>query len=377
VYNVYQHWDKLKVCVVGKTYPPEFYSFIKNPKLRNLFEKIASETEEDLQNLTSILHKFDVKTIRPNVPSVDIISHIKNGETIPPPISMVPRDQMIMIGDKFFFFPYDYITKKALKTKVDESLTFYEDVENLKQFQNKINCWEPIFNELQSVGNTIIDKSDDNILSYLTVNGIMRCGKDLYFGLYNDKTLINASKILVKKYLKNHRSHNVPLEGHLDGWFMPIVPGLLLSAYKDVKYDVTFPNWETVYIPEDQSRFATKRWWRKLKAKNKGKWWIKDYEHDDELISFVETWLTDWVGYVEETVFDVNVLMIDEKNVICNNYNKVVFDAFERYGVTPHICNLRHRFFWDGGLHCCTLDLHREGTMVDYFPSRDGSSINS
>ena len=36
----------------------------------------------------------------------------------------------------------------------------------------------------------------------------------------------------------------------------------------------------------------------------------------------------------------------------------------------PHILNLRHRYFWDGGIHCSTLDLDREGTIQDYFPSR-------
>ena len=30
----------------------------------------------------------------------------------------------------------------------------------------------------------------------------------------------------------------------------------------------------------------------------------------------------------------------------------------------------RHRYFWDGGLHCITLDLVREGEQQDYFPDR-------
>ena len=48
-WNVYQHWDPLKVCVVGRSYPPEFYSWIQKPAVRSLFEKIAIETEEDYQ----------------------------------------------------------------------------------------------------------------------------------------------------------------------------------------------------------------------------------------------------------------------------------------------------------------------------------------
>jgi hypothetical protein len=64
------------------------------------------------------------------------------------------------------------------------------------------------------------------------------------------------------------------------------------------------------------------------------------------------------------------MLVIDEKNVVCNNYNKKVFETFDRFGITPHIVNFRHRYFWDGGLHCITSDLHREGAIKDYFPER-------
>ena len=103
----------------------------------------------------------------------------------------------------------------------------------------------------------------------------------------------------------------------------------------------------------------------KLKHKNAGKWWVPSEELNDDFTDFVESWLDHWVGYVEETVFDVNMLVIDKKNVVCNNYNKAVFDAFERYGITPHIINFRHRYFWDGGLHCITSDLDRKGVMED------------
>ena len=51
LHSVYQHWDPLKVCVVGKSYPPEFYSWIKVPSTRKVFEKLAVETEEDYQNI--------------------------------------------------------------------------------------------------------------------------------------------------------------------------------------------------------------------------------------------------------------------------------------------------------------------------------------
>ena len=45
MYSVYQHWDPLRVCIVGKSYSPEFYHFIKNDRIRVVFERIARETE--------------------------------------------------------------------------------------------------------------------------------------------------------------------------------------------------------------------------------------------------------------------------------------------------------------------------------------------
>jgi hypothetical protein len=54
-YSVYQHWDPLKVCLVGRTYPPEFYKWIQNKDTRQRFETLSQETEEDYQRLISLL----------------------------------------------------------------------------------------------------------------------------------------------------------------------------------------------------------------------------------------------------------------------------------------------------------------------------------
>ena len=73
---------------------------------------------------------------------------------------------------------------------------------------------------------------------------------------------------------------------------------------------------------------------------------------------------------MEESHFDINMLVVDQHNVICDNYNKQIFDAFERHKINPHIVAQRHKNFWDGGLSCNTVELHREGTIQDFFPER-------
>jgi hypothetical protein len=104
-----------------------------------------------------------------------------------------------------------------------------------------------------------------------------------------------------------------------------------------------------------------------MKQKVGGKWWIQGEEDNNQLIGYVESWLKDWVGYCEETVFEVNMLSINDQCVIVNNYNKQVFDFLKKHHIEPIICEQRHRLFWDGGVHCLTQDLYREGGQEDYF----------
>lgn len=84
---------------------------------------------------------------------------------------------------------------------------------------------------------------------------------------------------------------------------------------------------------------------------------------------FVRTWLTDWIGYVDETYFDVNVLSLGPDRVLMNGYNRELFARIERYGIEPIPVDFRHRIFWDGGVHCITLDIRRTGACEDYFGS--------
>jgi hypothetical protein len=100
MYSVYQHWDPLQKTLVGRTYPPEFYSWIENKETRNRFEKLAEETEEDYQKLIGLLeNKFGVEVYRPEFPE-DLSSLYIDGKWVQPPTA--PRDYFLMIHNKFW-----------------------------------------------------------------------------------------------------------------------------------------------------------------------------------------------------------------------------------------------------------------------------------
>ena len=325
--NVYQHWDPLRVCVVGRSYPPEFYSWISVPRVRELFERIAIETEEDYQSIISKLTEFGVSVLRPDLPQ----EPFQQGRYVNPP--MAPRDVMAMIGNQF-----------------------YDHTQSEYQQYSKIIEW--------------IKQQGNDILTDRGIHGAMVApiGRDLFFGTDHYSQNRELLKDNLSKEFPNNRVHVINTGGHSDATYCPVCPGLIISLYDVPTYADTYPGWEVVYLP-NQSWDAIKPF-QDLKDKNRGKWWIPGFEYDSSVIDFVETWLGHWTGYVEETVFDVNMLIIDPKNVMVFNYNQQVFDALARYGITPHIVPFRHRYFWDGGIHCVTSDLHRQGTMQDYFPNR-------
>ena len=377
-YSVYQHWDPLKVCVVGQSYPPEFYSWIKISHVRKLFERIAIETEEDYQNIIKKLESFGVSVLRPEVP----VNSFINGKYQPPP--MTPRDYTVMVGDTFYE-NYSFNFQKAYKDVMDSSWPECNSIEEFatlpawiqeecnnthrfSEYQQFLDSYNGIFKHIQQQGNKFKSNRyhDASIL-----NGAMisRIGQDLYFGTsYYDQDSTELARLVTEEF-PNTRNHIVNTGGHSDATYCPVCPGLIISLKDVPTYQNTFPGWEVVYLP-DQSWSAIGPF-LSLKQKNKGKWWIPGFEQDQAVIDCVESWLGHWTGYVEETVFDVNMLIIDPKNVMVFNYNKQVFDALDRYGITPHIVPFRHRYFWDGGIHCVTSDLHREGGMRDYFPERN------
>lgn len=335
----YSGFQPLKTAIVGRSYPPEFYSKINNTRVRTVMEKIALETEEDYQSLVDLLKTFNVEVHRPIIDNENSFGKymidLDCGKQWYQPPPMNPRDNFIVSGSNLL------VNRPHSKHYVD----FYDNI-------------------VSRIDGTIFHAKDHEILQYTIFPSITRVGADIYM----DYVPIEDYNVLTKSYFNQYRCHKVNTGGHSDGVFCPVTPGLIISLHDVPTYADTFPDWEVVYLPP--SSWDNVEPFLKLKEKNGGKWWVPGEEMNDDLVLWVESWLTDWVGYVEETVFDVNMFVIDEKNVICNNYNKTVFDALDRHGVTPHICNFRHRYLWDGGLHCITLDLERSGGLVDYFPNR-------
>jgi len=388
-YNIWNKWDPLKTVLLGNCYGPDFFKDIKNSKIRSALTQIAEETQEDLAYYEKVLKDFGCNVLRPQLDISDSIMNYVNasgavaGHQGVPRAPLQPRDQQLIAGNRCVSTGKDHpaIHQTLLEYSND---TILGDDLPLPEFKyNEIACmqsgdwpkWQDYFYNQQSRDNLKehVKKEIKDLDFYpmpLSSANSFVLGKKIMVGGKE----FDYSKKLAGILFPEFNIEYTNIDGHIDANYHPLKPGVILSLYDVQNYKKTFPGWDVCYFP-DQSWDKVKGF-LKLKNKVMGKWWVPEQEDNDDFTYFVETWLQDWVGYVEETVFDVNVLVLDEHHVCVNNMNPILIDFLKKHKMEPIHIPWRHRYFWDGGLHCITLDLYREGKQQDYFPNRQTPVID-
>jgi len=353
-YLNYNKWDKLEAVMLGDCYSADFFRSMPNSSVKANLQRIADETQEDLQNFETVLKQFGCEVIRPIINPRDKITDFLEqdgsirGSMGVPRAPLTPRDGQLVASDKLIACNGDHFSIITALRKYDN-----ENIVNLnKLYFNADDDYQNIF-PIDAPAMTVV-------------------GKDLYidiFDLDKDKWQF-ASECIDRATGYKFRNYFLDIGGHNDGSFHTIKPGAIISLEGVQQYKDTFPGWDICYLPDQSWSKITA--FTKLKQKNGGKWWLPGEEENNEFTHFVETWLQDWVGYVEETVFDVNVLMLDEHHCCVSNPNSDQLNNFLRkHNIEPVYIPWRHRYFWDGGLHCITLDLKRNSKQEDYFELRN------
>lgn len=329
-------WHDLRHAWVGASYGPDFYEPVKNHRVRDGLQKIARETEEDYANLVEVLTQLGVYVQRPVVDTTKtIMDYIDcnsgrltyqsvGSYTLIPKPPMQPRDCHLIVDQQLLL--------------TNQQAHSFEHLVAQLATQPVTSCIEFDAPLATVVGDTII----------------VDCRQDP-----------ELHDFFCQQYPKHHIKP-VFIGGHNDAVFSLIKPGVVVSTYHHDNYADTLPGWSVKFI-ENQSWNAIPGW-RKIKHSNQGRWWVPDSDNNPEFNSFVDSWLGHWLGYVAETVFDVNMLQINERVVLVNNFNADMFDFFRLHKIEPIVTPFRHRFFWDGGIHCITSDIYREGEAETYVP---------
>lgn len=336
--NSYTSWQPLEEVIVGRAYPPDYFDFVDDALVRTQLQQILAETEEDLTNLQKTIEQYGATVLRPDLPNKDNFVWFQTeggGAPLPP---LTPRDWQISLGDK--------LLRVLAMPELDNICREYGD---------------QVINPHKSTWDA------DCILNGASASCIVRVGRDVFFDnsdfLRSEQTQWIIDNVLGPEY----RIHEAVTDGHGDAVFAILKPGVLLSSKHDVNLDLArdFPGWDVCKI-WDSSIWAAMEVGKFKYEESPGAWYVQGQTPTPEFRQFVDTYLNKWTGFVAETVFDVNCLVLDESHVIFSAYNKEVFKYCEKHQIEPIISELRHSYFWDGGISCCTQDIRRRGGLETY-----------
>ena len=350
----YNGWDPLEEIWLGDVWPAEFYDDLDSD-VRDSFYQLTEWTKHDLNIIQNKLEELGVVVQRPAIDKnkKELYCDPKTNKLYKPPI--VPRDNHCVIGDKLYFGLHDDQT-----------------------------AWRPILDTYNKENIVYCGNSSDGKIKGALRSGIMsantvRVGKDLIFDNLQAKTKEDLLKIyhnfvtdVLPHFEKDFRVHFTTNGGHSDGSFATLHPGLLMATSYFNEYDLYFPGWEQIKLSSPTySREKTSNYNPKYDF---DKWRTAGRNHP-QINEYVEKHCAEWIGDYTETFFEVNTVMIDEKNMLCMGTHDELFNNLEKHGITCHVVPFRARTFWDGGLHCITLDIRRKSEFKDYFPERGESGL--
>ena len=369
-FKSYNSWDPLKKCLVGSAYTTDFFANYPDSKVADTLCRVNEETGEDLQQLVDILQGEGVDTYRtPQNRVSSVMDLLENRQQIPKPYN-APRDHFFVLGENLIYS----------KRYHDLAAHIWHPA-----WENAEDYIEPHFTDTEFAMPKGVQSFDGAC--------IMRAGRDLTVdsissgGEYLQNTWL---PLYNKTYDTNFRAHTIKLGRHTDGVMNLLRPGLIISAVFVENYDVTYPGWEVFKVKKPRDNPYVMEFIRMKRARSKSKrgwlagadverhkdYWIHGEEANQTLHDFIDLHFKHGVGHVFETNFDVNILSLDQDTIITSGKNAdVEKELWTKYGIKTIVSPMRHRWFWDGGIHCATVDLYREGTCEDYWPDRTDAGM--
>lgn len=394
-YNVWNKWDTLRVAMLGNTFAPEYFDGIGG-KVEGPLKRIQEETLEDLDYFKTVLTDFGVEVIQPEIDPnerfMEKEGHFHRRRRAP----LQPRDVHLVMGNTLVKTGNDHPAihkcledynggpldvslkgKNLLLRTIEQDRYGYIGGEDWPEWERYTNFDDG----LTDVDPEII-REISSYESLIPAPNITVVGKDVYIDEFKDTYVTQAeswagsdwTNIFKSATPHDFRANSLNIGGHNDSCFHTIGPGKIITIGEIQQYEKTFPGWDVHTVPEEFSvghvHFQDNV---KPKIDQQFSWWLPGEENNEEFTNFVNDWLGEWVGWVEETIFDVNIFMLDPHTVcVSNPHNKDVNAFFKKHKIEVVHIPWRHRFFHDGGLHCTTLDLIRDGVQEDYFPDRTG-----
>ena len=327
--NGHDSWSPLQEVWLGDVYPASWYDHLESD-VRDVFQHLTEITQQDLSIIQQTIERLGVEVRRPCYDNIE--NYLNNGVLVKPQIC--PRDQFVVIGNTLWYHEHH---------------------------------WRPWQQE--------IDRYAADPMSHVMVNdnvcingaNVVRVGRDIII----DRHIFEFD---YQGTWPDYRVHLVDNGGHMDGCFAILKPGLLLANSYWNDYERNFPGWEIILLDDPTFSSAVSARHSQAYPGHNGKFWDTSVGTNRSFNQHIIDHALDWVGCYTETYFELNCLVIDPSNVIMLSENEHLADILSRHGIRVHWVPFRTRSFWDGAMHCLTVDIRRDSQLIDYFPERDAAS---
>jgi|TARA_R110000868_G_scaffold44849_2_gene149346 glycine amidinotransferase len=348
---IYTEFDPLKEVIVGDSYAPGDLDHLLPADSKDGFNKILEETKQDYDKLAQLLQSHDVKVHRPEVYKFDHEIKFSEFDVNLPIAPMVPRDAYLVMGNTVLQ------TYTSLTDRYFDSLSYYHIFKDLfDRGCNWVSQPAPMLKNLNQTENWFFDnkiyhkKLPDKVLWHLAT--MFKAGDAVIYNPQGPGTPSGLDWVQRNlpdtRFIKNTKTVFQGF-GHIDHGFILIDDETVIHAGIE-------------WVPEvlrNKKLIDIKSYLPPLNLKR----YTKDYLEIDSKynVKWIEKYLENWKGYNQEICFDLNVLILDSKNILWGREIPELFRYLETFGIESHVCDFRHYLFWEGGIHCATLDTVRDG----------------
>jgi N-dimethylarginine dimethylaminohydrolase len=348
---IYTEFDPLQTVIVGDCYAPGDLDYFLPKDSTSSFNRILEETKQDLENLSNFLKKSNIEVLRPRVIKFNHNIEMPEFNVRLPICPIVPRDQYLVL-DRTIIQTYTSYTDRYF-----DSLSYYDIFLSLfKEGYNWLSQPLPMIKNLGAhehwyTNKKIYTEKLPNRVLWHTAT-MFKAGDSIIYNHNGPGSDLGLEWI--KKNLSDYKfipNTDTIFEnyGHIDHGFLLIDDDTVIHAGIE-------------WVPNclrNKKLIDVKAYLPQVNLEN----FLNDYTATEGRYSqsWLEKYLLNWRGYAQEVCFDLNVLILDSKNIIFGRELPELFQYLKTHGIECHLVPQRHGLYWEGGVHCSTLDIKRKG----------------
>jgi hypothetical protein len=389
-YRKHNTYGQLNAVILGSYYTPDYFSFIRDPLVREPLMQIAQEINEDLDYFEQILSSHGSTVLRPELISVhDFIEFFHTHKFFAPP-PLQPRNNHSVIGDSIYQLSRDRNTINNCLFRYNDNIISLVDsnteiftmslAQNQYAYNSSVDTWYrkekyqelaggdwPTFENYVNGDRSTIPfiqeelKYFENSLCYETKELGPLEGPNIF---PTDEALVVDSNEYTdyRSWAIENINYNKSIQvintsaGHTDGCFTVLGNKTIIGISPLIDYSTCFPGYHVIPVTHSDYMEHVERSWAEGTG---GRWWVSGQDPTQPLIDHITKYMKSWTGHSYETAFDVNTLSINPETVCVINSRVDLTSQLKGRNIDCITVPWRHRFFVDCGLHCITLDLNR------------------